>query len=204
MKDEAKNLLYKSAGIYNLVMRVLYGRHYASRCTRIAELIPAGSTVIDLCCGSAVLYHHHLRQKAVDYTGLDISSRFVDALTKRGIRSLVWDLHSDTPLPRADVVIMQAALYHFLPNASRVVDRMLEAASKQVIIAEPIRNLATSNVPIISGIAGRLSGPVVATNPQRFTEETLDRFFMAYAVNVKQSFKIAGGREKVYVLEKGV
>jgi hypothetical protein len=99
---------------------------------------------------------------------------------------------------------MQAALYHFLPNASRVVDRMLEAASKQVIIAEPIRNLATSNVPIISGIAGRLSGPVVATNPQRFTEETLDRFFMAYAVNVKQSFKIAGGREKVYVLEKGV
>ena len=204
MKDEAKNLLYKSAGVYNLVMRVLYGRQYASRWTKIAELIPAGSTVIDLCCGSAVLYHRHLRQKSVDYTGLDISSRFVNALTERGVKSLVWDLREDTPLPRADVVVMQASLYHFLPHASRVVDRMLEAAHRQVIIAEPIHNIATSNVPIISAIAGRLSGPVVATNPQRFTEETLDRFFMAYAANVKQSFKIAGGREKVYVLENCV
>jgi SAM-dependent methyltransferase len=203
MKDEAKNLLYKSAAVYNLVMRLLYGRHYASRCTRIAEFIPAGATVLDLCCGSAVLYHRHLRQKSVNYTGLDINSRFVDALTERGIRGIAWDLRSSTALPRADFVVMQGSLYHFLPQSSLVIDRMLAAANKQVIVAEPILNLASSKVPVISLIAGLLSGPVVAAKPQRFTEETLDRFFKIYSANIKQSFKIAGGREKVYVLEKG-
>jgi len=204
MKDESKNILYRTAIVYKLVMRLLYGRQYASRGTRIAEIIPAGSTVLDLCCGPAVLYHRHLRQKSVDYTGLDINPGFVDTLTQQGIRAYVWDLRSEGQLPRADYVVMQAALYHFLPAASDVVNRMLAAAAKQVIIAEPIRNLASSRVPVISAIAGRLSGPVVGTHPQRFTEETLDRFFDTYAAIVKDSFTIAGGREKVFVLEKGV
>ena len=99
---------------------------------------------------------------------------------------------------------MQASLYHFLPNASHILDRMLHAARKQVIVAEPIRNLATSQIPILSTIAGRLSGPVVEASAQRFTEEGLDRFFRGYSTKVVQSFTIAGGREKVYVLEKGV
>ena len=204
MKDESRNLLYKSATVYKLIMRLLYGRHYGTRCARIAELIPANSTVLDLCCGPAVLYHQHLRHKSVRYTGIDISSQFVDSLTKQGIPAILCDLRSNTALPHADYVVMQASLYHFLPNASHILDRMLHAARKQVIVAEPIRNLATSQIPILSTIAGRLSGPVVATNPQRFTEDTLDRFFMAYVANLKQSFKIAGGREKLYVLEKGV
>jgi len=177
VKDEAKSLLYKNAAVYNLVMRLLYGRHYASRCTRISQLIPAGSTVLDLCCGSAVLYHRHLRQKSVAYTGLDINPRFVKALEERGIPGILWDVRSNAALPGADFVVMQASLYHFFPNASRVIDRMLEAARKKVIIAEPIQNLATSKLPIISAIAGRLSGPVVSSIPQRFTEATLDRSF---------------------------
>lgn len=204
MKDESKNILYKSAAVYNLAMRLLYGRHYASRGARIAEIIPAGSTVLDLCCGPAVLYHRYLREKSVDYTGLDINPGFVDALTSHGIRAYLWDLRSEAPLPRSDYVVMEAALYHFLPAASDVVDRMLAAANKEVIIAEPIRNLASSKVSVISAIAGRLSGPGVGTHPQRFTEETLDRFFDSYSAIVKDSFTIAGGREKVYVLEKGV
>jgi trans-aconitate methyltransferase len=202
MKDESRNLLYKSATVYKLIMRLLYGRHYGTRCTRIAELIPANSTVLDLCCGPAVLYHQHLRHKSVHYTGIDVSSQFVDALTKQGIPAILCDLRSNTALPHADYVVMQASLYHFLPNASHILDRMLHAARKQVIVAEPIRNLATSQIPILSTIAGRLSGPVVEASAQRFTEEGLDRFFRSYSTKVIQSFTIAGGREKVYVLDK--
>ena len=128
----SESFIYKSSSVYELAMLLLYGRHYASRYRAIAELIPAGSNVVDLCCGPALLYHRYLRAKSVQYTGLDINRAFIDRLTERGGSGQVWDLRSEEPLPPADYVIMQASLYHFLPDASPVVDRMLEAARKRV------------------------------------------------------------------------
>src|SRR6185369_13287964 len=125
-------------------MLLLYGRHYPARYRVICDLIPSGSSVLDLCCGPAILYHRYLRAKSVRYTGLDINQKFIDRLIRSGGLGKLWDLRGDEPLPAADYVIMQASLYHFLPDPSTIVNRMLQAAHKRVIIAEPIRNLATS------------------------------------------------------------
>src|SRR5215211_4230426 len=124
-------------------MLVLYGRHYPSRYRAIADLIPSGSSVVDLCCGPALLFNRYLRNKGVRYTGLDLNAGFIDGLVRNGASGMVWDLRKDDPLPEADYVLMQASLYHFLPDAAPIVERMLEAARRKVIIAEPIRNLAT-------------------------------------------------------------
>jgi SAM-dependent methyltransferase len=195
------SLIYRSASVYELAMRLLYGRHYTSRYRGIAELIPAGSRVLDLCCGPALLYHRYLRSKAVQYTGLDINANFIARLVRRGGAGQVWDLRSEEALPSADYVIMQASLYHFLPDASHIVDRMLQAARKRVIIAEPIRNLATSNSRLLS-LAGRLfTNPGSGEQHLRFNEASLADFFAAYSSNVVQRFPIAGGREQVYVLD---
>src|SRR5262245_26575176 len=95
---------------------------------------------------------------------------------------------------------MQASLYHFLPDASEVVDRMLQAARELVIIAEPIRNLATSNSRLLSMLGRLLTNPGVGEHSLRFTEATLADFFAGYPSRVVDSFKIAGGREQVYIL----
>jgi len=182
-------------------MLLLYGRHYTSRYRAIAELIPAGSSVLDLCCGPALLYHRHLRSKGVQYTGLDINAGFIARLNRRGGVGKVWDLRSEKPLPPADYVIMQASLYHFLPDASPVVDRMLQAARKRVIIAEPIRNLATSDSRTLSLLGRLFTNPGVGEHSQRFTEATLANFFLAYGSHLVESLSIAGGREQVYVLD---
>ena len=200
----ATSLIYKSASIYELAMLLLYGRHYASRYRAIAELIPAGSSVLDLCCGPALLYHRHLRTKAVQYTGLDVNASFITRLIRRGGSGQVWDLRSEEALPAADYVIMQASLYHFLPDASRVVDRMLQAARKRVIIAEPIRNLATSNSRLLSLLGRLFTNPGTGEHSLRFTEASLADFFSGYASRVIEFFTIAGGREKVYVLSKTI
>ncbi|MFY9555186.1 MAG: methionine biosynthesis protein MetW [Blastocatellia bacterium] len=194
------SLIYKSASMYELAMLLLYGRHYFSRYRAVAELIPTGSSVLDLCCGPARLYHRYLRAKDVKYKGLDINPRFIDRLTRSGGSGQVWDLRSDRPLPEADYVIMQASLYHFLPDASPVVDRMLQAAGKRVIIAEPIRNLATSDSRLLSLVGRLFTNPGVGEHSHRFTESSLADFFSTYASRVVQSFAIAGGREKVFVL----
>ena len=197
----ATSLIYRSSALYELAMFLLYGRHYASRYRAIAEMIPTGSSVLDLCCGPALLYHRYLSGKQVRYTGLDINANFVARLNRRGASGLVWDLRSDDALPAADYVIMQASLYHFLPDAKPVVERMLQAAQKRVIVAEPIRNLATSDSRILSRLARLLTNPGAGEHRNRFTEASLDDLFSRYTSRAADSFTIAGGREKVYVLD---
>lgn len=197
----ATSLIYKSTEIYELAMLLLYGRHYPARYRAIAELISPGSSVLDLCCGPALLYQRYLRKKSVQYTGLDLNANFIDRLNRQGGCGRVWDLRNDEPLPAADYVIMQASLYHFLPDPSAIVNRMLQAARKQVIIAEPIRNLTTSKSRLLS-LLGRLStNPGSGDQHLRFDEASLADFFSAYSSHIVESFTIAGGREKVYLLD---
>jgi SAM-dependent methyltransferase len=196
----AATALYKSALLYELLMVMLYGRHYSGRYRAIADLIPAQSSVLDLCCGPAVLYYRYLRQKSISYTGLDLSSAFVKHLNKRGAHGQIWDLQGDATLPAADYVIMQASLYQFLPDPQPVVDRMLRAARKQVILAEPIRNITSSKVAPLAFIGRHFTDPGDGQSAHRFTEESLDLFFSRYASRLSETFSIPGGREKVFVL----
>ena len=186
-------------------MRMLYGRYYASRYQEIAALIPDGATVLDLCCGPAQLYRQYLRSKKVEYRGLDINPRFIKQLQSENVDGQVWDLRENNRLPSADYVLMQASLYHFLPDAQPIMDRMLEAARRQVIIAEPIRNLSSSSVALVRHIARNLTkvaGVAGGNHGDRFTEQMLDQFFSSYQSQIDRSFLIAGGREKIYVLNK--
>ena len=192
-------LIYRHPLLYEVVMRLLYGRHYRSRSLAIADLIEPESSVLDLCCGSGLLYHQYLWPKNVTYTGLDVSRPFVEALNKQGVRAMEWDLQSPAPLPRADYVTMQSSLCYFLPDPVPVIERMLAAANKAVIIAEPIRNLSTSRSPLVARIAVKLSGPG-GDRAQRFNEQSLDKLFEGFSSRLTRSFKIPGGREKVYVL----
>ena len=194
------SLIYKSESLYELAMLLLYGRHYPGRYRAIAELIPSNSNVVDLCCGPALLYHRYLRANSIQYIGLDINSKFIERLIRRGGEGKVWDLRSEEPLPPADYVIIQASLYHFLPDPKPIVDRMLEAARMQVIVAEPVRNLTDSNSRLLSFLGRLLTNPGTGQQQRRFTETTLAEFFSAYASRVVDSFSIAGGREKIYVL----
>jgi hypothetical protein len=194
------SFIYWNPSIYELATRVLYGRHHASRFRAIADLVPEAATVLDCCCGPALLYRRYLAPKNVSYTGLDINERFVEKLTRAGGRGEVRDLRAATPLPRAEYVVMQASLYHFLPDVEPIIERMMQAASKQVIVAEPVRNLATSDSRWLAFVGRALTDPGTGEQPHRFTEQTLDRLFSKWATRVARSYLVSGGREKIYVL----
>jgi SAM-dependent methyltransferase len=199
----AESLVYRSSWLYELAMRVLYGRHYEARYRAIAELIPEGSSVLDLCCGPGVLYDRHLRHKGVVYTGLDINRRFVARVGRSGATALVWNLNDGRELPSADFVVLEASLYQFLPNPEPLLRRMLRAACEAVIVAEPIRNLATSRYAWIAALASRQSDPGLGAQARRFDEPALDAFIASLGVPCTRSFLIPGGREKVYMLVPG-
>lgn len=194
------SLVYRNAVLYESAMLALYGRHYFARYRAIADLIPEHVSVLDVCCGPAHLYHRYLKRKGVQYCGLDINQRFIDRLRNHGGSGEIWDVASERELPLNDYVLMHASLYHFLTGPVSVIDRMLRGARRQVIIAEPIRNLADRNVPLLSRLARRHTDPGSGRQPNRFTEKTLDALFAPYRGRVARSFLIPGGREKVYVL----
>jgi SAM-dependent methyltransferase len=192
------SLIYRSALGYELVMRGLYGRHYSDRLRAVADEVPDGSSVVELCCGPGTLYSRFLRGRVRSYTGLDVNERFVARLRQRGVDARVLDLGSSTELPRADVLLMQASLYHFLPHSEQILDRMLAAADQRVVVCEPIRNLSSSDNPVIGMLGRRAADPGVGGAEQRFTEATLDALMARYPVEVERL--IPGGREKLYVL----
>lgn len=198
------SLVYRSVALYEAVMLALYGRHYAARLRTIADLIPDGSSVLDVCCGPGTLYARHLRHRSIAYTGLDINPRFVARVQRLGAQAELRDLREDQTLASADYVIMQASLYHFLPDPAPLVNRMLRAARKQVIISEPVRNLAQSTVPLFAAIARRETDAGSGSHALRFNEQTLDAFFQPYQRQVSRAFLLPGGREKVYMLDASI
>jgi SAM-dependent methyltransferase len=197
----AASLVYKSPLIYELVMAALYGRHYPARYRALAELVPEGSTVLELCCGPGFLYERQLRRKQVHYTGLDSNPQFIARLKRLGAQGEVRDLHQDEPLPAAEIVLMQASVYHFLPDAAPIVKRMRTAAGKRLIVAEPIRNLSSSRVPLVAALAARQTNAGFGKEARRFTEESLDALFQSLGMVPTRSFLIPGGREKVFVFD---
>jgi SAM-dependent methyltransferase len=197
----AASLVYKSPLVYELVMLALYGRHYPARYRVLADLVPEKSTVLELCCGPGFLYERQLRKKYIHYSGLDSNPRFIARLERLGAQGRVCDLHAPVPLPKADIVLIQASLYHFLPDAAGVVKRMRAAAGKRLIVAEPIRNLSTSRVPLVAALAARQTNAGFGEEARRFTEESLEALFQTVGMVPARAFLIPGGREKVYVFD---
>ena len=73
------SLVYRNPLLYESLMIALYGRHYPARFRAIAELIPAGSSVLDALLRARDPFSRYLKAKGVDYTGLDINVRFIAA-----------------------------------------------------------------------------------------------------------------------------
>jgi SAM-dependent methyltransferase len=198
------SLIYRSAAGYELLMHALYRRHYAARLAAVAAQVPAGASVLELCCGPGTLYRRHLRDRASSYIGLDVNAGFVAGLRRDRVDARRLDLaDACQPLPSADVVIIQASLYHFLPDAGGIIDRMLAAARELVIVSEPVRNLASSGLPGVALLGRRAADPGVGGHAHRFTEASLDQLMERYETRIQTRFPIPGGRELVYVLAAG-
>ena len=181
-------------------MRVLYGRYYAARDAAVAAHVPDGASVLELCCGPARLYERELRGRIGPYVAIDASERFVARLRRRGIDARRGDA-ATAELPVADIVVMQAGLYHFLPAADAMLRRMRAAARAAVIVAEPVRNLAASGNGLLARLGAGASATAEGAQPQRFDAASLRALVRGgFGDAIAFHGAIPGGREELYVL----
>ncbi len=196
MSDQS--LIYSHRSIYHAVMRLLYGRHFEARYAAIAHEIPDHATVTDVCAGDSYLYLKYLRSKSVNYLALDISPQMIAWSQQHNVPAKLFDARHDE-LPVSDVIVMQASLYQFLPDARSMIVKMLNAARQQVIIAEPIRNLSDSKNPLFAFIGRRMTVPVTTAGEyaaQRFTQTSAETLFQSFEA-LQRIAILPGGREMI-------
>lgn len=181
-------------------MRILHGRHFQARYQALARHVPAGASVLELCMGDAYLYRHYLKDQGVSYIGLDSSPSFVAKARELGVQAQLCDIESDT-MPVADVVIMQASLFHFPRTHEALLRRMIQAARQRVILAEPVHNMASSKNPLLAMLGRRLTKPQGADHDQTFRfNETTFRALLSRFPEVEGIEFEPGGRELIALL----
>jgi len=180
-------------------MRFLYGANYEARLKSIANEIPRGSKVLDVCCGDCAIFKSELKGRN-EYLGIDSNPYFISGAIEKSVNVTGLDV-SREDLPKSEIVIMLSSLYQFIPYHKEIVDKMLRSAEKRVIISEPVRNLASSKNPFISFIARYSVNPGSGNKKHRFNERTLIHFFKKNYGNKIEKFKyIPGQREIIVVL----
>lgn len=187
--------------IYQLFLRTTFGRQFRERYKEVANFIPTGSQVVDICCGDCTIYRFFLRKKKIQYLGLDVNPLFVRWLKKKRIPIRLFDVCRDE-IPSAEYVIMLGSLYQFIPYHKEIMDKMLKAATKKVIITERIQGAFSSSTnPLISYIAKGLANPGTGHTIYRFNEKNLVRFLMSYRTKLERYYKICKNTQIVAVLK---
>lgn len=196
----AVSLVYAHPWLYQAVMRALYGRGFEARYRAIAELIEPGSDVFEVCAGDGYLYRRYLAPKGVRYAGGDINEAFLRHARQSGVAIRRLDATRD-PIPVADYVVLQASLYQFIPNHVSLIESLLGAARRSLIVAEPIVNLSTSASPLIRWLAQRSANPGDGHKAARFDAASLDAALRGpFGDRIQSSVTIARGRERLYRL----
>ena len=162
-----KSPIYWSGWSYDLTMRLLYGRALATTRAAVAARVPAGASVVDLCCGTARLCRNELAARQNPYLGLDFNGHLLLAARAHGAKVRHFDMRTDE-LPHGDCITMLSSLYHFRRDAPALLRRMRAAAKHTVIVSEPVANHSSGKTPL-ANLAASLSNPGAGDYRERFS-----------------------------------
>ena len=191
-------LVYGNVWTYRSVMYLLYRRQYRQKYETVAERIPPGSEVLDLCCGEGYLAQL-LAEKEIRYMGLDTNRRFVEWGQRQGLDLRLADVRH-TDLPEADYVCCLSSLYHFLPDPDALLARMYRAARKAVILSEPVENVSASRHRWLRKLAVTLTSVEGKRFSDRFDEPRFRG--LVRTIPAKRTDIFRAGRECLAILSK--
>lgn len=191
--------IYWSPAIYRAVMRGLYGAQLEERYRAVDRLIPDGARVVELCCGCGYLYEHYLRQRSIDYLGLDLLPAMMSRLRKLGAHVEAIDVATGV-VPAGDYVIMLGSLYHFHPQEACILRKM--AASGTGIVLEPTQNLSQSNNRMIRFLARSMSFISGTRSDYRLTSDRMDEVIAEAGVRILSTSEVLNGQYRLTLFER--
>ncbi|HEX2958426.1 MAG TPA: class I SAM-dependent methyltransferase [Chitinispirillaceae bacterium] len=103
----------------------------------IRSWIPPDASIAEICAGTGTLTRRICSEHLGNYKAFDINKSFVKYMQRDGIDAELFDLRTD-PIPRADVLIMVCALYHFKNNLKESISKLISGTSIRLIIIESL------------------------------------------------------------------
>lgn len=101
----------------------------------IADMIPAGTRVLDIGCGDGALLEHLTKTKAVDGRGIELSQQNVNACVARGLSVLQGDADTDLadyPSQVFDIVILSQTI-QATRSPSKVLGDLLRIGRRAIV-----------------------------------------------------------------------
>lgn len=191
--------LYDSPLLYSLAMRYLYGKSYLASYQQIADFIKPNSSILDVCCGDGQLYEA-LKNKKVNYLGLDLSKKFIKHLKDKSIPANFCDVQK-SDIPRSDYIVLQRSLYQF-ENPEKIVQKLLDSTNKKLIIAESINNLGDGSSPahhIINIIIPYFVGTNHSNKNFRYNEKSFKDVLKRFSPKYRW---VIGKRDLIAIISK--
>lgn len=195
--------IYKNIFLYRLVMNVLYQNKYCQRynliTSTIANLKP--NSVLELCFGDTIIADF-CKVNKINWTGIDASSYFVKRAISNKHNAIEANILTVSAFPKTDLVIISGSLYQFHNYMDELLVKMF-AASKQILIAEPVQNLSTKK-GLIGALAAWLTSAGKGAENFRYTKISLKKLLEEKSHKFNYSYKYIGNfkRDDYYLLTK--
>lgn len=193
--------IYWHPFFYRCAMKLVYGNRFISRYANLQKHIPENSNVLELCMGDAFFYLNFLKQKNINYKCADINEVFVRSAKGKNIDAGLINIYTDE-IPNCDHILLQGSLCYFIPNQKQIIQKLLKACNKELIISENIENLSNSKSFFKSFIAEKLSASKFGQSKIKFTKESLIETFSGFKPYIKVWEESPGNKEIIIVLKK--
>ncbi len=193
--------IYWHPFFYQAAIKLTFGKSFISRYEKLAKHIPENSNLLELCMGDAYLFLNYLKPKNINYTCVDVNSTFVNAAKKKGLNALQLNIETDE-IAKADYVLMQGSLCYFIPNEKHIIQKLLDACNKQLIISENIENISNSDSKLKSYLAEKFSDAGVGQSKIKFTKEFIENTFSDFKSQIKVWEVSPNNKEIIIVLSK--
>jgi trans-aconitate methyltransferase len=120
-----KGIIYWNVYFYKFIIYLIYKRNYRRRDEIISEQTD-DLKVLDLCCGYGSLSRYIKK-----YRGIDFNKPFVNYARKKGLDVSFGDI-AKIDLPEEECIILQASLYHFIPEHKNLIEKIIKKAEKKL------------------------------------------------------------------------
>ncbi len=134
------SLMYRFPRLYNLLLKLVHGKYLPIRYKEIARIIGKNKKVLDLGCGTCLLYKY--LDTSCSYEGWDLNEHFIK--NNKGINVKLKDAFDYNNYPKTDVIVISDLLHHITPRHEELI-RNAQGRTKKLIILEPHVNFYTNN-----------------------------------------------------------
>lgn len=180
-----RSIPYRFPQLYEIGVKLLLRHTLSLRYSRIAQEIGSKKRVLDLGCGTAMLYYY---LHECHYIGWDLNDSFVKYCQNKGLKVYKKDIFNFSEYPVCDYIVLCDVVHHIMPRDELLLRETAKRA--HVIVVEPCyqRKLPKKLVFLYDQILGDADGINSFENRMQWDPDKArlkEKFLKLGAVNVE-------------------